>query len=151
MRIRWEIKEPVGWFLKNDPRCCLRREIFDPTVDEIVRVTNAHLQRAAEAPGGLPFGADKVLIVGGFGSSPYLQGRIKREVRAPAAAPGEILTLKMPYAAVVQGAVLYGADPEVIHARRARYTYGIRACSKFMEGDLVSSKVPIISIIIRSG
>ena len=32
------------------------------------------------------------------------------------------------------GAVLYGCHPELIHARRSRSTYGIKACAPYVEG-----------------
>ena len=34
----------------------------------------------------------------------------------------------------LSGAVLYGCHPELIHARRSRSTYGIKACAPYVEG-----------------
>ncbi|MEW5309675.1 MAG: hypothetical protein WDW38_001544 [Sanguina aurantia] len=52
---------------------------------------------------------NKMLLVGGFASSPYLQGRL-------------------------QGSVIYGSRPELIHARRSRLSYGLRACAPYQDG-----------------
>ncbi|GIQ88183.1 hypothetical protein KIPB_010378 [Kipferlia bialata] len=42
-----------------------------------------------------------------------------------------ILCPPEPGSAVVMGAVLYGFNPEVISARRSRYTYGVQFCERF--------------------
>ena len=37
--------------------------------------------------------------------------------------------------AAAAGAVLYGQDPSLIHARRSRLTYGVRGCAPYIEGS----------------
>ncbi|MEW5318104.1 MAG: hypothetical protein WDW38_009354 [Sanguina aurantia] len=73
----------------------------------------------------------KLLLVGGFADSPYLQARI-REAFLPRGV--EVVVPHRPYAAVLSGAVLYGSHPELIRARRSRLSYGLRACAPYIDG-----------------
>ena len=98
----------------------------------------------------------QVLLVGGFCASPFLQEVIRAKVKAPGAtAAPSIIVVDEPYAAVLRGgysthddltaknadsscfclgAVLYGCNPKLIHARRSRYNYGLRACGPYTPG-----------------
>jgi len=41
---------------------------------------------------------------------------------------------------ILTGAVHYGTDPDLVHARRARMTYGVRACMPYEEGKQARCK-----------
>ena len=100
------------------------KSIFDPIVDRILQLTEEQYQASARRP-------TKLLLVGGFAGSPYLQQRVK-------AAFGErveaVVVPPTPGAAVVKGAVIYGLNPKTIAVRVARRTYGAGVRSVFKEG-----------------
>ncbi|KAF5833000.1 hypothetical protein DUNSADRAFT_10921 [Dunaliella salina] len=76
----------------------------------------------------------KVLMVGGFASSPHLQACVRDALGTRVDA---IIVPPHNYAAVLNGAVLYGCNPELITARRSRMSYGIKACAPYEEDQLV--------------
>lgn len=112
---------------------------FDPTVDEIVALCNRQIERASEITKGI--NVNKILLVGGLCTSPYVQARIQEGIKpSKGAKPPKIIVLDTPYAAVMQGGAIFGADPSVIRARRMRYTYGVMMASPYVEGDPTESK-----------
>ncbi|KAJ3295465.1 hypothetical protein HK104_002653 [Borealophlyctis nickersoniae] len=88
---------------------------FDPIVTSILELIDAQLNRC---PGGR---CDKLFLVGGFATSPYVEARIKERF---AGKVSHFIYPAEPGAAIVKGAVLYGLNPRTISARRSRYTYG---------------------------
>jgi hypothetical protein len=69
-------------------------------------------------------------------TSEYPQERLLRHFRDRAT----LLVPPNPAAAVLFGAVLYGRDPPIIHARRSRYTYGCQISPPFEPGVDPDSK-----------
>ena len=63
---------------------------------------------------------DVIYLVGGFGGCPYLYWKILDEFGISY----KCIVPPNPEYAVVEGAVLFHADPSVIHSRRANATYG---------------------------
>jgi hypothetical protein len=66
---------------------------------------------------------NRLLLVGGFGSSAYLRRRLLRDF---AGSMGELLTPPFAYSAVVEGAVRYLQRPTTIAARVSTLTYGVQ-------------------------
>jgi molecular chaperone DnaK (HSP70) len=91
------------------------KSIFDPIVDRILELTEEQYKASARAP-------TKLLLVGGFAGSPYLQLRVKAAFEGRVKA---VVVPPTPGAAVVKGAVIYGLNPKVVAARIARRTYGV--------------------------
>ncbi|KAG9257747.1 uncharacterized protein F5Z01DRAFT_741648 [Emericellopsis atlantica] len=97
------------------------REIFNPVVNEIIKLIKAQLQ-SIKTP------VTVVLLVGGFGASMYLRDRITDAV-------GKTVRVLQPpnaWQAVVQGAVLKSlanndpkTAPVAVRARKARRSYGV--------------------------
>ncbi|MBB5628146.1 hypothetical protein [Sphaerisporangium krabiense] len=112
-----EIGEPAGGHgILVRPR--EGEELLDRALDGIVvqiRTYLAELGREDGAP--LP---ETLLLVGGFAASPHLRARLRREFGAD----HRILVPPDPSRAVVEGAVHLAARPEIVIARRSRYTYG---------------------------
>jgi hypothetical protein len=69
------------------------------------------------------FQPDRLLLVGGFGSSLYLRQRLEQEFGG---AMGELLSPPFAYSAVVEGAVRFLQQPGAIIARVSELTYGVQ-------------------------
>ncbi len=93
---------------------------FEPVLTEIV-------ESIEDALKGLDDHIKTVYIVGGFGGSPYVQRflKAKLEPRYCCRVPED------PQFSVVMGAVRFGANPQIVHARVADATYGVGVCAKF--------------------
>ncbi|XP_045161274.1 heat shock 70 kDa protein 12A-like [Mercenaria mercenaria] len=63
---------------------------------------------------------NKILLVGGFAESPYVQETFKEHFKDK-----QIIIPSECGLAVLKGAVLFGQNPTVVTARIARYTYGM--------------------------
>ncbi|KAF9378480.1 Heat shock 70 kDa protein 12A, partial [Mortierella sp. AD011] len=102
----------------------MRREVFDPVVDDVLRLIQHQLQQTA-------FNCQAIFLVGGFGCSNYLLARVQSEfssiVRLIAVPP-------RPELAVVRGAALAGITPRVVAARVARRWYGVDSLMAFEHG-----------------
>ena len=115
------------------------RELFYPVLDQI----NTHLSNlfAMENLSGVKY----VFLVGGFAESALLQERIKRYF-------GNSYRIMVPqYAslAVVQGAVMFGQNPEVFQSRVMTASYGIRVHRLFLDGLHPESKKIVVNGIPR--
>ena len=115
------------------------RELFDPVLNQII----THLSNlfAMENLSGVKY----VFLVGGFAESALLQERVKRHF-------GHSYRIMVPqYAslAVVQGAVMFGQNPEVFHSRVMTASYGIRVHRLFLDGLHPESKKIIVNGIPR--
>jgi molecular chaperone DnaK (HSP70) len=103
--------------------------IFDGVVDPILDAVDH--QMAAVARGrerGAPL--DKVLLVGGFAESRYLNLRLRQHLEGRAT----VHTPAFGAEAVLRGAVHYCYDSAMISARLSRYTYGFAVALPFEEG-----------------
>nr|KAJ3416140.1 Heat shock 70 kDa protein 12A [Polyrhizophydium stewartii] len=89
--------------------------IFDGPVESTIRLVHKQLEVAAGC------NCDYLVLVGGFASSPYLAKRVRDEF---AGTFKQVIVPNDPTAAVVRGAVLYGANPILITRRCARNSYG---------------------------
>ncbi|KAF9365506.1 Heat shock 70 kDa protein 12A [Mortierella sp. NVP85] len=102
----------------------MRREVFDPVVDDVLRLIQHQLQQTN-------FNCQGIFLVGGFGCSSYLLTRVQSEfshiVRSIAVPPRAEL-------AVVRGAALAGLTPQTVAARVARRWYGVDSLMTFEIG-----------------
>ena len=101
------------------------KEFFQPVVEGI-------LQCMTEALLSLPEDEEleTIYIVGGFGGSKYIYNAITEEF-------GDRYKYITPTEhdfAVVRGAVLFRQNPNIVYARRADATYGVRVSIPFQEG-----------------
>ncbi|GFH15348.1 heat shock protein 12B [Haematococcus lacustris] len=111
--------------------CNIMRQLFEQPVHEICALAVSQLEAAAQEEGTGP--CSMVLLVGGFARSAYLQARV-RAALLPTGLAMELVVPPAPHAAVLGGAVVYGRCPELIHARRSRMAYGVRACAPYPDG-----------------
>jgi len=101
------------------------KAIFDPVIDEVLRLVQVQIdsvKRAGHPPISL------LLLVGGFGSSPYLYRRVQQHVANLPQPSGELKILQPPnaWSAVAMGAVICGLQTINIKSRKARRNYGVR-------------------------
>ena len=120
--------------LKNDEYLSLSsgmmKKLFKPTIDCI----KYHLEGLLQEP--KLFKVKTMLLVGGFADSALLQQEIKnafsRRVR--------VLVPNNASAAVVEGAVIFGKQPEKITERVVATTYGADCSGNFIQGVLSEEK-----------
>ncbi len=111
--------------------------IFDSAIEPILKTIEEQLAVMCRND-GYSNQREKLVIVGGFGRSEYLQACIHERFRDKA----EVLVAEDPAAAVLFGAVHFCYDPDAIRARRSRYTIGLAVCKDFRHGvDPISSQV----------
>ncbi|GIM00336.1 hypothetical protein Vretimale_5479, partial [Volvox reticuliferus] len=75
----------------------------------------------------------QVLLAGGFARSPYLQSRVRQSLREGM----HVMVPEDPGAAVVTGAVLFGAQPTTVTGRRARLGYGVEIARPWTTHDAI--------------
>jgi molecular chaperone DnaK (HSP70) len=121
------------------------KEIFDPVVEEVINLVEGQVRTIREK-GGLVCG---IVLVGGFGQSNYLYGRMKQHFNsAPpppyTERPTHAIALSAPqsveiyhpihaWTAVVRGAVLRGLEGSMVVSRRSRWHYGTSYATVFDE------------------
>jgi molecular chaperone DnaK (HSP70) len=97
--------------------------LFDPLVDGIIDCVEQQLVAMRDADGEVARDEttrERLLLVGGFAKSSYLQARLTRHFAGRA----DVIVAREPAVAVLAGAVRFANDPSVIWARRSKYTYG---------------------------
>ncbi|TGO11634.1 hypothetical protein BTUL_0105g00240 [Botrytis tulipae] len=105
------------------------RALFDPVITEITRLVKQQVKTAKDTQNAK---INRIILVGGFGESPYLNTKLKAWCKRN----GNITLIcpLHPQSAVVRGAALRGLEgiaPRVKHLRRH---YGIRLGFPFREG-----------------
>ncbi|GFH17052.1 uncharacterized protein HaLaN_13591 [Haematococcus lacustris] len=105
------------------------RAIFKEPVEEVCRLAVRQLNAARRIEGGGP--CSMVLLVGGFARSSYLGTKVRAAVRGLA---DKVVVPRGCHIAVMAGAVQYGFNPALIHARRSRMAYGVKTCAQWTEG-----------------
>jgi hypothetical protein len=104
------------------------QSLFDPVIAKIIDLVNQQV-REVRKDGGNPI--TNLILVGGFGESPYLYDKLKRwskdkqiAVRCPEEA----------WSAVVRGAALRGLEGAAVVKKRCRRHYGIELGQVFKPG-----------------
>ena len=112
-----------GIDLSND----LMISFFEPLVNKIINKVKELLEETKKKAGYYP---KFIFLVGGFGESPYLRQKIKKEFES-----NELIVLipKRPLVSVVRGACMFGLNPFSITSRIAKKTYGISTLGIFDE------------------
>ncbi|WP_406113788.1 Hsp70 family protein [Kitasatospora purpeofusca] len=104
------------------------REVFEVVVPKILSLVDKQLAEMKSQRRNAP-GRELVILVGGFGNSPYLQKRLESHLAGRA----DILVPPEPEVAVLRGAVHYLYDPQT-KSRRTKYTYGCNSALPFNPG-----------------
>ncbi|KAH9223806.1 Hsp70 family protein-like protein [Leptodontidium sp. 2 PMI_412] len=103
--------------------------LFDPVVDQIINLVEQQVNEAKENQNAV---IDRIVLVGGFGESPYLNKVLKEWCLQH----GEITLMcpEHPQSAVVRGAALRGLEGVTPRIKKARRHYGIGLNCRFKEG-----------------
>ncbi|KAI9223040.1 hypothetical protein BC828DRAFT_376948 [Blastocladiella britannica] len=99
----------------------LVRSFFHGVLDQIRDVTLRMLDKCSDPATGAT-AVNKVACVGGF-STPYVVGIIRKDVTKVHSAV-RVLVPATPGSAVLEGAVIFGVDPNVVQSRCLRQTIG---------------------------
>ncbi|KAF9574917.1 hypothetical protein EC968_004917 [Mortierella alpina] len=119
----------------------MRREVFDPVVDDVLRLIQHQLQQTH-------FQCHAIFLVGGFGCSSYLHTRVQAEFGSRVSMIGVPPRAEL---AVVRGAAYAGLMPRTITQRVARRWYGVDSLMAWEEGqDLAHKKVRDREGLIRA-
>ena len=100
---------------------------FEPLINKIINKVKELLEETKKKAGYYP---KFIFLVGGFGESPFLRQKIKKEFES-----NELIVLipKRPLVSVVRGACMFGLNPFSITSRIAKKTYGISTLGIFDE------------------
>ena len=98
-------------------------KLFGPGVQAIIESTKKVLLE-------LDINIHTIYLVGGYGGTKYIYKKLKHALNSR---QYDIIVPTNPSLAVVQGAVMWKKNPQIIKARRADATYGIRLCQDFDE------------------
>ena len=111
---------------------------FETLVNKIINKVKELLEETKQKAGYYP---KFIFLVGGFGESPYLRQKIKKEFES-----NELIVLipKRPLVSVVRGACMFGLNPFSITSRIAKKTYGISTLGIFDEKKHPSNKKVMI-------
>ncbi|MFD7649247.1 Hsp70 family protein [Streptomyces albidoflavus] len=101
------------------------REAFEVVVPGVLGLVDKQLEEMKRQRRNSS-GKELVVLVGGFGNSPYLRRRLEEHVEGRA----DVIVPPDPQVAVLYGAVYFACNPQV-RARRARLTYGCNTSSTF--------------------
>ncbi|KAF8448441.1 hypothetical protein BGX38DRAFT_1142745 [Terfezia claveryi] len=124
--------------------------IFEPTFVEITSLVQQQIT-AAETKTGAPITG--VLLVGGFGSSPYLFKYLSTKLKRSDGIPVKVLQPPDAWISIALGAVQYGLSMRqvregilpsgsgIVGSRIARFSYGVSAGEPFIPGLHPSNKM----------
>ncbi|KAF9335389.1 hypothetical protein BG006_000176 [Podila minutissima] len=109
----------------------MKAEVFEPVISDVLDLIHKQLHQSQNC--------SAIFMVGGFGSSRYLEERVRQEFSHLV---GLIAVPQRPELAVVRGAVYAGLNTKTINMRVARRWYGVDANMPFEEGvDPESKKI----------
>lgn len=93
--------------------------IFDPVIKKVITLVQGQIVATKK---NVKQDIKAVLLVGGFGQNFYLKERLRSSLSSSI----EVRQPLHSWTAVVRGAVLIGAQLDVVQSRAARSHYGIR-------------------------
>ncbi|KAF9934468.1 hypothetical protein FBU30_001961 [Linnemannia zychae] len=109
----------------------MKNEVFEPVISDVLDLIQKQLHQSQSC--------SAIFMVGGFGSSRYLEERVRQEFGHLV---GLVAVPQRPELAVVRGAVYAGLNTKTINMRVARRWYGVDANMPFEEGvDPESKKI----------
>ncbi|KAL4806050.1 actin-like ATPase domain-containing protein [Aspergillus unguis] len=118
----WDEEERLALVSSEDLRA-----IFDPVVKQIIGLVQQQIKDANAESENTPI--NRIVLVGGFGDSPYLRKSFRDAFRGIA-----ITVPDNPQAAIVQGAALRGLEGLQSTTRRSRRHYGFQCSTPFRPG-----------------
>ncbi|KAF4634009.1 hypothetical protein G7Y89_g4107 [Cudoniella acicularis] len=105
------------------------QSLFDPVVAEITGLVDQQVKEAKQEKNAM---IDRIILVGGFGESPYLNKALADWCRRNGNMT--LICPEHPQSAVVLGAALRGLEGIAPRVKRLRRHYGVAVASSFREG-----------------
>ncbi|KAF2812375.1 actin-like ATPase domain-containing protein [Mytilinidion resinicola] len=103
---------------------------FEPVVNKIISLLEQQMRLANQAAGNCTI--NRVILVGGFGDSPYLNTKVRAWCNSRGSV--RLLCPEHPQAAIVRGAALRGLLDIAPIRKRCRRHYGVAYSATFREG-----------------
>ncbi len=100
-------------------------KIFTPVLDGLINTVEKQFTILRQQQENCDF----MYLVGGFSTSPMLRQRINNQFKDRT----KIIMPLIPGGVIVEGAVSFGFNPQIIRSRRTRFTYGCDICYPFDE------------------
>ncbi|PKC14288.1 hypothetical protein RhiirA5_350526 [Rhizophagus irregularis] len=107
------------------------KNMFDVVIKKILDLISEHLDESNEE-------VSAMLLVGGFSESKYLREKVKEKFNSRV----KISFPDSPATAIVEGAVQYGLNRDVIATRVLKWTYGTDVARMWKSGDPDDRKIP---------
>ncbi|MEU6310879.1 Hsp70 family protein [Streptomyces sp. NPDC047014] len=111
------------------------RGLFQGTTEPLVKLVDTQIRELLADPAVAGEGL-RVILVGGFAQSHYVQTRLARHLDQEFPGAVQLVIPPNPSRAVLGGAVHYACRPEVVHSRRASNTYAVEISARRRFGAL---------------
>ncbi|KAF2723145.1 hsp70-like protein [Polychaeton citri CBS 116435] len=124
---------PEDWYDSERRKVLITRDdirgIFDPVVDQVLRLVHSQI----DAVKGFNHSIDRLILIGGFGESPYLLSKLRddRRIRRENI---QVYGAEQSQSAVVLGAALRGLQGTAPRKKRCRRHYGVSLQMPFRQG-----------------
>lgn len=100
------------------------RGLFQGTTEPLMKLVSTQIRELLADPAIAGEGL-RVVLVGGFAQSPYVQSHLAQHLDKEFPGGVQLVIPPNPSRAVLGGAVHYACRPEVVHSRRAANTYAV--------------------------
>ncbi|KAF8421674.1 hypothetical protein EV426DRAFT_565316 [Tirmania nivea] len=108
------------------------RGVFNPVIQEILQLVREQINTVGL---GSQDSVSTILLVGGFGSSPYLKKQLSDNIAATYQNTIKVLQPPNIWSAVVRGAVICGLQSVQIESRKARRSSGVKCRRTWVHGN----------------
>ncbi|WP_328738959.1 Hsp70 family protein [Streptomyces erythrochromogenes] len=112
------------------------RGLFQGTTEPLQKLVSTQIRELLADPAVAAEGL-RVILVGGFAQSPYVQSRLGQHIDKEFPAGVQLMIPPNPSRAVLGGAVHYACRPEVVHSRRASHTYAVEVSTRRRFGGVL--------------
>ncbi|KAI8888892.1 actin-like ATPase domain-containing protein [Backusella circina FSU 941] len=123
----------IPGFIENGSICIpyakIEKEVFTPVIKDVLNLIKDQLEKLNENERQL----DAILLVGGFGQSPYLYRRIYDTFENKAIGARFIGRPPNGQLAICKGAVSFGLQPRMVSEGFTRYSYGLQVKDRFQD------------------
>jgi hypothetical protein len=134
LNISYDTEDPTGFIVDEEfviPYSVLENEVFMPVVQKVIDLVNIQLRKLPDGERQL----DAILVVGGFGQSPYLLQKLRDSFEGRTTGAMFIGQPPDGALAICRGAVSFGLRPRLVSNGVTRFSYGLQVKDKAKRGD----------------